>query len=45
MMDENKKTTKTKSKKKKEKVEESEEDLNDSELFDIIDSSYEKDDE
>ena len=45
MMDENKKTTKTKSKKKKEKVENEEDNLNESELFDIIDSSYEKDDE
>ena len=31
--------------KKKEKVENEEDNLNESELFDIIDSSYEKDDE
>ena len=42
MMDENEKVTKTKSKKKKE----IEDDLEESELFDLLDSEYEqKDDE
>lgn len=43
MMNKSQKTTKTKSKKKK--VEEIEEDLNDSELFELIDSMYEKKDD
>ena len=42
MMNENEKATKTKTKKKKEEVEE---DLEDSELFDLIDSMYEKKDD
>ena len=44
LMDENKKATKTKSKKKVKEVE-SEESLEESELFDILDSSYEKKDD
>ena len=44
MMDENEKVTKTKTKKKKIK-EEVEDDLEESELFDILDSSYEKKDD
>ena len=44
LMDENEKVTKTKSKKKKEK-EVIEDDLEESELFDILDSSYEKKDD
>ena len=42
MMNENEKATKTKTKKKKEIVED---DLEDSELFDLIDSMYEKKDD
>ncbi|MBP3765965.1 MAG: hypothetical protein J6G98_02140 [Bacilli bacterium] len=42
LMDENEKATKTKSKKKKEVIED---DLEESELFDILDSSYEKKDD